>query len=88
MSTKLQKRRSTTTGLSLEAELKAWSLYFETGFDYFHDLKVLDIPRTHDAPRQAVEAAWGRLGGEFMRTWVPHPDRQTPWALEQFGEPD
>ncbi len=68
MSMKLQKRRSGTTGLSLEDELKAWGMMFTCGHDYFNDLAILGIPRTHDAPRQAAEEAWERLGSEFLRT--------------------
>jgi hypothetical protein len=88
MSMKLQKRRSTTTGLSTEDELKAWRMYFSTGADYFHDLKVLGILRTHVAQRQAAEAAWQRLGSAFLATWAPTPSRPTPWALDELGNPE
>jgi hypothetical protein len=81
MSMKLQKRRSTTTGLSTEDELKAWRMYFSTGADYFHDQKVLGILRTHVAQRQAAEAAWQRLGSAFLATWGPNAITTDPLGV-------
>jgi hypothetical protein len=65
----LGKRKNATTGLSLEAQLQAWTMYFTTGYDFFHDLAVLGIARTHDGGKQAPGDAWQRLGHAFMSTW-------------------
>ncbi len=88
MPVRLHRRRDSITGLSPEAELQAWSMFFSTGHDYFHDLKILGIPRTHEGPRARAGEAWERLGGMFMESWRPTASRQTPWACDEFGDPE
>lgn len=68
------------------AELRAWSMTFETGVDYFGELRPLGL---HDAEAiaRAAADAWRRLGGQFMRQWQPNLHRQKPWAVEKLGQP-
>lgn len=82
----LQKRKNAVSGLDLQQELRAWRVYFTTGADYFHDLKVVGIPRYEPVPRAVAQKAWQRLGSTFLATWVPRPGRKIPWGVEQFGE--
>ena len=71
---------------------------FQSGHDFFHDLPEFGVVHPVDVwppeARLAAEAvflaaakdAWHRLGGAFMATWQPNAARDTPWAVEQFGE--
>lgn len=72
--------------LGRTAEVTAWSMVFECGEDFFHELYPLGF---HDdaAIARAAPAAWRRLGGQFMRLWTPNLHRDVPWALKQFGAP-
>src|SRR5262245_4328234 len=67
-------------------EAKAWAVTFETGRDYFGDLRPYAL--TDDkAVQRAASGAWKRLGARFMARWKPTAARAQPWALERFGEP-
>ena len=70
-------------------EVRAWADLFTTGRDYFGDLTPLGFPGGDGdrAARDAAGQAWARLGAAFMATWRPTSTRQTPWALDRFGEP-
>ncbi len=67
-------------------ELAAWRPMFSWGYDFFNDLGPFGL-RTEAEARAAAQAAWKRLGAEFMRTWTPTGATEIPWALEEFGEP-
>lgn len=81
---------------------EAWTNVFHFGHDYLGDLEPwgLRVPvLAHPLPgpeREAATEAWGRTakaawethGRSFMATWKPDGDRQRPWALEAFGEPE
>jgi len=83
------KRRTPKARRDDAAELAAWSMTFQTGRDYFHDLAPFGIDGMDSAAvRTAARAAWRRLGARFMETWSPDPaGRQRPWALEELGAP-
>jgi hypothetical protein len=68
------------------AELAAWSMLFETGYDYFHDLADHGFAN-EKAALKAARAAWARLCPAFLAAWQPTRVRELPWALEQFGRP-
>ena len=69
-----------------EAERNAWSVLFENGYDYFHDLDVLGLT-TEEKKRAAARGAWGQFGAIFMANWLPSKRRSLPWAHEEFGAP-
>jgi hypothetical protein len=72
---------------SASAECRAWEMVFECGTDYFNELRPLGLDTTAKV-RRAAKEAWQRLGGLYMRTRPPGAsNRETPWALEQFGPP-
>ena len=83
--------------MSLAAELDIWEITFLTGGAGFsHELDSIGVihPLTvwpsenREKARSALEAAreaWTRIGSDFMATCDP---RVSPWALEQFGEPN
>ena len=87
------KRRNSKRRTSSNAEVEAWSDLFTCGYDFFGDLEPWGFPRNNDADRAARAAApeaWQRLGAAFLENWSPHPapgQRQTPWAVEEFGYP-
>jgi hypothetical protein len=74
----------------MEDELKAWSMTFRFGRDYFRTLKVVGVDPQADYAHfyEKAAEAWERLGSLFMQTWKPDPGRPIPWAVEQFGNPD
>jgi hypothetical protein len=80
------KRRIRKLRITPEAELQAWKVMFETGADYFHELRDFGLA-DDKAARRAAPKAWKRLGRDYMRTWQPDPTRQVPWALLKFGNP-
>ncbi len=65
------------------ATLAAWSILFETGYDFFHDLGF----KSDAEAREAAREAWARYGCRFLDTWRAALSRDVPWALETFGEP-
>ena len=82
------KQRRTKRRLPLTAELEAWEIYFNSGYDYFDELPEIGV-ETDDLgrPERAVgEAAWHRLGARFLAD--SRPRQREPWALTEFGEPD
>lgn len=84
------KRRVPKRRASVEAEIAAWAETFETGFDFFGDLEPFGFPAGSDSIRsiwKAAPEAWQRLGAVFLASWQPTAARSTPWAQEQFGEP-
>lgn len=68
------------------AELAAWETVFETGHDFFGELKPWGFA-TCAAARDGAPAAWARLGSQFLATHPKDPHRE-PWALVEFGPPD
>lgn len=80
------KRRITKRRITPEAEIKAWSMMFESGHDFFHELRDFGID-SDEAARKAAPKAWMRLGRDYMQTRQPDPARQVPWALLKFGNP-
>ncbi len=74
----------------MEDELKAWSMTFRFGRDYFRTLKAVDVDQQTDYAHFLERAgeAWARLGTLFMSTWTPTANRQVPWALGEFGQPE
>jgi hypothetical protein len=76
------------------AELEAWSMTFQSGYDFFSQLKPYGFSRSHpghdtDNVRKAAREAWHRLGEQYMKTWVPGElgGRELPWAYKKFGAP-
>ena len=67
------------------AEVKAWSMLFNCGWDYLHELEPFGL-HTDGEARAAAPEAWNRLGEQFLATWKPDV-RPQPWALERFGNP-
>lgn len=88
-----KRRHSKRRGTGGDPDMRAWAMTFRTGFDYLHSLRVFGIDgdaATDDAIRANAEAAWRRLGADFLAEFVPPPHgylRLSPWALEQFGKP-
>ena len=65
----------------------AWSVLFETGHDYFGDLRPFGIHDDATAHAGAREA-WAQFGDAFLRGRDPlQQNRAQPWALEEFGKP-
>jgi hypothetical protein len=77
------------------AEIAAWSMTFESGHDYFHDLEpygaVEPAPadRTRRTWKAKVRKAWQRLGKRYLSQSKPKGPlhAQVPWALTEFGKP-
>ncbi|PAQ01560.1 hypothetical protein LRP31_18800 [Mesorhizobium mediterraneum] len=78
---RVAKRRQDST-----AELDAWSETFTSGFDFFGDLAPFGLVDDRNIQAAAKEA-WTRLGVAFLGDWRPTDVRETPWALQEFGEP-
>ena len=83
------KRRTEKRRMDPAAELAAWSMVFQSGWDYFGDLPRLGVlmdEHGHRPDRAAAEEAWRRLGARFLAE--PQDPHLTPsWALKEFGEP-
>jgi hypothetical protein len=82
------KRRIAKRRISPEAELKAWRMFFKSGYDYFDDLKDLGY-RSEAEMLAAAPQVWARLGRAFLAQWdvEERAMRGDPWALEEFGTP-
>ena len=83
------KRRTEKRRMDPAAELAAWSMVFQSGWDYFGDLSRLGVPmdeHNHRPDREAAEAAWHRLGARFLEE-ATDPVLGTPWAVSEFGDP-
>ncbi|MBB2720578.1 UNVERIFIED_ORG: hypothetical protein BTE55_12345 [Rhizobium sophorae] len=69
-------------------DLAAWSMIFQSGYDFFGDgadagIKVdkYGRPVTDD-----VRSAWTELGQQFLDQL---PDKENePWAVREFGQPE
>jgi hypothetical protein len=82
MPVKMRKRKRRTDPA---AELEAWSMLFECGYDYFNNL---GFGYGGDAvAREAAPEAWRRLGSAFLASRPANAPRAVPWALETLGEP-
>jgi hypothetical protein len=88
------KRRQGKRRLGEAAELEAWGELFTCGYDFFGDLEPFGFPGgdTDRAARAAAPQAWKRLGIAYLETaWADRykgsGQRQTPWAVEEFGYP-
>jgi hypothetical protein len=83
------KRRAEKRRLDPAAELKAWSMTFACGCDYFDDRPRIGVPMdsTGSRPdREAAQDAWRHLGERFLAE--PQDPHLTPsWALREFGQP-
>ncbi len=77
------KRRHPKQRISEAAELSAWEMVFECGWDLFRDVGGL----SEDEARIAAREPWHRLGRSFLAQREDNNIRQIPWALETFGEP-
>lgn len=73
------------------SELDAWSMYFQSGYDFFDDLAAIGVVTNHhDVPdTEVAREAWQRLGQEYM---TDRPSQNTeadrePHALRVFGQP-
>ena len=83
------KKRAAKRRLDALAELAAWSMVFQSGWDYFGDLPRIGVAmdeRGHRPERAAAEEAWHRLGARFLAEGAD-PVQDTPWALSEFGKP-
>ncbi len=68
--------------------LAAWRGTFQSGFDFFDDLKDVGVP-TDEYGRPASELAldaWRRFGEMFLADYSDYPPE--PWALREFGPPN
>jgi hypothetical protein len=75
-------------------ELECWGQMFEWGHDYLGGLTPLlsevdwKVDELGDPPRQAVKAAWTKLGSDYMRARDPADHNfPEPWAWRTFGPP-
>lgn len=83
------RRRTNSSGLTETEELRAWSMFFETGRDYFRDLtrlKLSCLPE-EEGFEAVAKRAWKRLGPAMMQTWRATAARDLPWAVTHFGQP-
>lgn len=73
---------------SASGDLDAWRMYFSGGYDFLWELQMAGVPTNEygQPSREDGEDAWHRLGAEFLAE-PRHPDLDTPWALEEFGDP-
>jgi hypothetical protein len=72
---------------TFEADLEAWSMMFECGYDYFNDLGFGSGGDGDDVAREAAPEAWARLGAAFLANRPANASRTVPWALETLGPP-
>jgi hypothetical protein len=73
-----------------DAQIRAWWMLFTCGEDYLDELA--DFGFATDADKlTAAPDAWDRLGADYILRWdLMQPwekSRETPWAVEQFGQP-
>lgn len=82
------KRRRPKQRRSIEAEVQAWSVLFESGYDFFNHLAPLGFANEAEA-RRAAPDAWARCGDLFLDSYEPppHDPDRVPWPLTEFGEP-
>ncbi len=81
------KARRQKRGMSLAAEVEAWSTLFSTGWDYFDDLGFGGREGTERARARAAEA-WLRLGAVFLASGLADEWAcGVPWAQREFGDP-
>jgi hypothetical protein len=80
------RRKLVRRGVTEGEQGEAWSEFFRSGHDFFHDLPALGI-HSHKAAQKAARKAWRRYGAQFLARWEPDPCVKTPWALERFGSP-
>lgn len=73
------------------ASMDAWSMYLETGFDYFEDLPAAGVlvsesgkPSTEDAAE-----AWQAYADDLLAIWATsrRDHENKPWAVEHLGLP-
>ena len=83
MPVKLRQPKRRTT---VAAEVEAWSMLFECGYDYFNELGFGYGGDAVEPARRAAPEAWRRLGAAFL-TSRPENVSEVPWALQKFGEP-
>lgn len=83
--------RRTRNKRRASADIEAWALYLESGFDYFSELIEVGVtaPGEKDPPLAAARAAWLAYGPELLERWAAYPDKEQgdPWAVQQFGVP-
>lgn len=92
------KRRLAKRRIDPAAELAAWAGTFETGHDFFDELRDLGVTAHHERfvdretrDQQRAElheltrAAWHRLGRTYLNNQSGEPVEC--WALDTFGEP-
>ena len=81
----VKRRTAKHRGSSID-EARAWDMAFCSGYDFLGELVPYGFSwGDDDAVHEAAEDAWWRLGALYMAH--VHDHSQTPWALEQFGEP-
>lgn len=83
------KRRSQKRRVDPRAEVEAWAMVFQAGYDFFGELRDFGVGLSeHGVPdRSATADAWARLGHLFMESEHADPQREC-WAAREFGEPD
>jgi hypothetical protein len=89
------KRRQGKRRVGDAAEVEAWAELFGYGYDFFGELEPFGFPGGDAcrAARAAAPDAWQRLGTTYLETvWADRNkapgQRQTPWAVEEFGYPE
>jgi len=71
------------------AEIEAWNMYFQSGFDFFDLLPAIGVETNrYGVPDEDVARdAWQRLGTQFLDEFHGQPGQYGHHALRVFGEP-
>ena len=80
------RRKLVRRGVTEQEQGEAWSEFFRSGHDFFHELEAVGI-RSHEEALKAAFKAWRRHGARFMASWEPDVNVQVPWAMKRFGPP-
>lgn len=73
----------------VRAEKEAWAMFFQSGFDFFHDLPDIGVETNqHGVPAEEVaREAWGRLGRRYLDEFQGEPGQHGHYGVRVFGEP-
>lgn len=73
------------------AEVDAWSMYFQSGYDFFESLAAIGVATNHHGVPdvEIAREAWQRLGADYLADWPSHNMSSDcePHALRVFGQP-
>ncbi|MHA6297850.1 hypothetical protein [Devosia sp. CAU 1758] len=73
----------------VRAEKEAWSMFFQSGFDFFNDLRDMGVETNQNGvPADDVaREAWQRLGRRFLDEFEGQPSQHGHYGVRVFGEP-